>query len=322
MTVLLPVRDGAATVGRAVASVLAQTFIDLELVVVDDASRDNTRAVLAAVDDPRLRVVVGPGRGIVDALRAGLAVAQGELVARMDADDTCAPDRLALQVASLDAHPEVTAVSSAFAVLEPDGGPRRVEPTLLDDGDLARELLVHNPFAHGATTIRRAALDAAGGYRHGWTGAEDYDLWRRLRAVGPLASVSSVLYEWRLGAADGTRASGAASSARRIRDELWAAGPPPVRDHHELRRRADVYAADPSLGPARRDHFLQVELALVVERARRGHRGLAMRQLVEVARLGGRGLVAVAVFAVSGGRVTSPRRLARAVAARVRRRGR
>ena len=317
MTVLLPARDAAATLGRALDSVFAQTFTDFELVVVDDGSSDDTRALLDTVDDPRLRVVDGPGRGIVAALHAGLAVARSKYVARMDADDTCAPERLALQVAFLDAHVEVAAVSSAFAVIDSDGHELRIEPTLLDDVDLGRELFVRNPIAHGATTIRRAALDTVGGYRDGWSGAEDLDLWRRLREVGALASLPSVLYRWRLTPVDASRAADTARSTARVLDELWSSGPPAVRDRHELRTRAARYASDPGLGTARLDHFVQVELALVVALARRGDRHQALRQLREVLMSGRHALVGAAVFAVSGGRVTSPHRLVAGLRRRV-----
>jgi len=96
------------SVGEAVDSILAQTFRDFEFIVVDDGSTDRTPEILAAYTDPRLvRVMLPSNQGLAIALNRGLAVAQGEYVARMDADDVSVPERLAKQVAHMDAHPEI-----------------------------------------------------------------------------------------------------------------------------------------------------------------------------------------------------------------------
>ena len=90
-------RDGGVYLADAVASILGQSFADLELLVIDDGSRDGAVAALAplAVRDPRLRLLENPGAGLVAALNYGLAQARAALVARMDADDVARPERLA-----------------------------------------------------------------------------------------------------------------------------------------------------------------------------------------------------------------------------------
>jgi glycosyltransferase involved in cell wall biosynthesis len=98
VTILLPVWNARATLPRAVASLRAQTLADWGLLAVDDGSTDGGGGWLeraAAADEPRLRVLRRPHAGLVAALNAGLAAARGELVARMDADDECHPERLA-----------------------------------------------------------------------------------------------------------------------------------------------------------------------------------------------------------------------------------
>ncbi len=110
VSVILPVRDGHATIDEALGSLVAQTHRRLEVVVVDDGSRDATPSILGrwVRRDPRIRVVRTQRRGLVAALQRGLAEAEGEFVARMDADDIAHPARLAAQLAFLTHNPELS----------------------------------------------------------------------------------------------------------------------------------------------------------------------------------------------------------------------
>src|SRR5262245_50060119 len=110
----MPVRDAGATLGEAMDSLLAQTFRDFEIVAVDDGSTDDSRARLEAyaARDARVRVLAGPAQGLVAALERGRAACRAPLIARMDADDVAAPERLARQVALLEARPELGLVAT------------------------------------------------------------------------------------------------------------------------------------------------------------------------------------------------------------------
>ncbi|MFN7135207.1 MAG: glycosyltransferase family 2 protein, partial [Myxococcales bacterium] len=101
VSVLLPVRNAEPWLEEALGSLRAQTFPDYELIAVDDGSTDRSAAILAraAAEDPRIRVVPGPAKGISAALNAGLVHCTGELVARMDADDVALPKRFERQLA-------------------------------------------------------------------------------------------------------------------------------------------------------------------------------------------------------------------------------
>lgn len=314
----MPVRNGAAHVRSALHDLTGQTLRDLEIVVVDDASTDETVAVVDAVGDPRVRVVAGAGTGIVDALRRGVDAARAPYLARMDADDRCRPDRLARQADLLDARPEVVLVGSAFAVVDPAGRVERVEVLPTDDAALRRSLWVRNPFAHGSVMVRRSAYDAVGGYRADRPAAEDYDLWCRLATVGPLAALPAVLYDWQRSAtgtsarlADVQRASMAAALAAR-----WADGPPPLDDRHTLAARHARAVAEGPPGAAERAD--ELELAVVVGLARhgRGRRAAAQLGAFLASRPGAVG--AASVYAASGGRVTRVHRVLAGVRRRVR----
>ena len=164
VSVVMAVHDGAPWVKDAVASVLSQTLADLELIVVDDGSADATPALLAGVGDRRLRVERRSRAGLTRALNAALALARAPLVARLDADDVALPERLARQVAFLDAHPEVGVLGSAAREVNGDGREVRVVRPPEDDGALRRALIRENPMVHSTVTMRRSLVETVGGY--------------------------------------------------------------------------------------------------------------------------------------------------------------
>jgi glycosyltransferase involved in cell wall biosynthesis len=222
VSVVLPVRDGERFVREAVESVLAQTYADLELIVVDDGSRDGTSAVLAGFRDDRLRVLRQEPSGLVAALRRGVAEARAPLVARMDADDVSEPERLERQVELLELRPRVGMVATWTAVIDEAGRELRREVLPPAHEDLVRRLLLRNPFQHGSVVVRRDALDAAGGYLDDYGANEDYDLWRRLARSWELACVPEVLYRYRVHAGAVTQTDPDRIMRReRLRTELW-----------------------------------------------------------------------------------------------------
>ena len=204
VSVLMPFRNSAETLPGAVASILAQRGVGVELIAVDDGSEDGGAEIVEAMaGGGRLELLRTPGRGIAAALLAAARAASGRWLARMDADDLCAPDRLAAQVAMLRSDPSLGAVGTQVETVgaEPAGeGLRRYvrwQNALLTPEDHARDLFVESPLCHPSVVMRREAYDAVGGYRDPpW--AEDYDLWLRLSAGGfGLAKVPRVLLSWR-----------------------------------------------------------------------------------------------------------------------------
>ncbi len=215
VSVVLPVRNGEAFLAEAIESVLAQTLGDLELIVVDDGSTDESAEI--ANRFPRVTVLRQEPLGLVAALNHGIAQSSAPYVARMDADDIALPERLERQVAFLAANPRAGLVACGVEVI--DG-----ETMLLpgEDAALRRRLLLRNPFTHGSVIIRRAALDAAGGYRPDYGANEDYDLWRRLARSWELAALPEVLYRYRRhGQATTATDPGRVAERERLRDELW-----------------------------------------------------------------------------------------------------
>ena len=205
LSILLPVRNEQQHLPAALASLFRQTFRDWELIAVDDGSQDATGDILAeaARKDGRLRVESLPAVGLVAALNHGLQACRAPLVARMDGDDICHPQRLALQIALLRQRPQVGLVACGirhFPQPRLSAGMRAYaawQNQLLDHATILRDLYVESPFAHPSVMFRRELVLRTGGYRdQGW--AEDYDLWLRLAAAGTeFARLPQELLFWR-----------------------------------------------------------------------------------------------------------------------------
>jgi glycosyltransferase involved in cell wall biosynthesis len=189
VSVLLPCYDGEQYLEEALQSLADQTFTDFEIIFTNDGSRDSSLRIARefARKDSRMTVLDKENGGIVSALNAGLALCRGTYVARMDADDVSFPDRFASQVAYLDQHPGCVVVGG-FAVNDQD----KVDSAIQSTGRLhsRTNLRVFPPtvaFAlHPLIMMRREAVVTVGGYRTGFTHAEDYDLYIRLRAFGTI----------------------------------------------------------------------------------------------------------------------------------------
>ena len=204
VSVLMPVYNAERYVESSVASILSQTYRDFEFLVLDDGSTDKSLELLrrCAGRDQRMRVISGPNRGLVGALNELLAQARGGLVARMDADDVSRPERFAMQVAFLQAHPECVAVGSRALFVDPEGVPLYEDIGHYSHEQIEAALL--RPMVgilHPTVVMRRAAVERVGGYRSDYLHVEDLDLFLRLAETGKLANLPDVLLEYRVHAA-------------------------------------------------------------------------------------------------------------------------
>ncbi|MDH5589712.1 MAG: glycosyltransferase [Gemmatimonadota bacterium] len=207
LSVLLPVRDGAVHLGDAIASMEGQVDPDFEVLAVDDGSEDGTHDLLRewAARDRRVRVVRTGPSGIVSALERARALARGDLLARMDADDVAHPRRFALQREFMAGRAEVALCGCGVEYFPAEAlgeGARRYEEWInasLTHEEMEREIFVECPVAHPTWVMRAETVDRVGGYRDaGWP--EDYDLLLRLWAAGGrLGKVPEVLLKWREG---------------------------------------------------------------------------------------------------------------------------
>ncbi|HRY48061.1 MAG TPA: glycosyltransferase [Candidatus Paceibacterota bacterium] len=204
VSVLMPVFNAAATLERAVISMVRQTLQDWELIVVDDGSTDETPRLMAqwARRDPRIRWVRRPHRGIVASLNQGLALARARHLARMDADDISTADRLEEQWSFLERNPDIGLVGCLVEFggdrLRYAGYARHVDwiNSLRNPIEIQLGRFVESPFAHPSVMFRSDLPAKHGNYRQG-DFPEDYELWLRwLEAGVVMAKVPKVLLRW------------------------------------------------------------------------------------------------------------------------------
>jgi glycosyltransferase involved in cell wall biosynthesis len=182
VTVALPVHDGGPYLAAALRSVLRQSLDDFEVVVVDNASTDDTAATLARFDDPRLRVVRSLALlPMADSHNLAAASGSAPLIAFMGADDVAAPERLATQVAAFEADPALGLASSWARLIDERGDVRGELRYPTSDEQLRRVSLRYHAFILPALVIRRSLFEELGGFDRRYDGAMDYDL--TLRAL-------------------------------------------------------------------------------------------------------------------------------------------
>jgi glycosyltransferase involved in cell wall biosynthesis len=186
-------------VGAAIESMLAQTFTDYEMVVIDDGSQDDTLSIVRRYTDPRIRVLSQANQGLAATLNRGIQCARGRYIARQDQDDVSLPERLAKQVAYLEANYPCALVGTWAEIWREGTKTERQHRHPPDTSSLKFELLLNNPFVHSSVMIRKAALERVGGYSvdNGRQPPEDYELWSRIGREFEVANIPEVLHRYR-----------------------------------------------------------------------------------------------------------------------------
>ena len=201
VSVVLPVFNGGIYLDDAIASIRNQTFVNFELIILNDGSTDKSIEIIKrhAASDSRIVVVDRGNRGLVETLNEGVKLAKADLIARMDADDICAPHRLTTQFEYLKCHPECVAVGSRIELIDPEGLPIRlmVDGLKHDEIDAANLRGNGSAIAHPTVMFRSEAALQVGGYREEYKHAEDVDFFLRLAEVGILANLKDVLLQYR-----------------------------------------------------------------------------------------------------------------------------
>jgi hypothetical protein len=202
VSVLLPVFNSERYVGEAIRSVLGQASVDLELVVIDDASTDGTPEILRSWEerDSRVRILtLTENVGASDALNAGLAVARGPYIARQDADDVSRPGRLAAQVAFLDREPDVVLLGTNYVRIDASGRVTSVADHAESPSVLSFLLNFSNSLGvPGQGMFRTEVARAAGGFSREFRLAQGYELWTRLAMRGGVAVLPIIGLEYRV----------------------------------------------------------------------------------------------------------------------------
>lgn len=197
ISLLMAVRNGERYLSEALRSILAQTYKELEVILVDDASNDGTKSVIDkyAKSDSRLVCIQNERHlGLARSLNIGLEFARGEFLARQDADDLSLPDRIELQVDFLEKNPQVGVLGSAYYLIDNRGRVLKTKHPPQKDTTIRWHMLFHNPFCHSSIMVRRGLLEwPKVGYDEKWSVAQDYELWSRLLENTMAANLSRPL---------------------------------------------------------------------------------------------------------------------------------
>lgn len=201
ISVVLPVFNGGSYLEEAILSIRNQSFKDFEFIIINDGSTDRSLDVIRrhAYEDSRIIVIDRENKGLVATLNEGVAVAKGELIARMDADDVSSPERLERQHQFMISHSDCVCVGSDVEIIDDNGRKITVLHQLTLDVEIQNEALKgHTTICHPVAMFRRQAFIACGGYDPEMYPAEDLDLWLKLGEIGALANISEVLIRYRI----------------------------------------------------------------------------------------------------------------------------
>lgn len=225
VSVIMSIRDSAATVEPAVRSIVAQSLTNWELIVIDDGSTDDGAARLVAFGDPRIRIVAHTqSRGLACRLNEAVALARGAFIARMDADDICYPDRLAAQVALLRQDPILDLVACKTVVFRGAGELVGVFPVATEHRAIAAHPMAGFYFPH-PTWCGRTAWFRKNPYDETMIKAQDQELLLRTAATSRFGAVDAVLFGYRQERLDvGKSLRGRALFARAVWREGWRSG--------------------------------------------------------------------------------------------------
>lgn len=200
VSVLMPVYNAAQYVQESIDSILNQTYTNIEFLIYNDGSTDNSAAIVQAAADKDPRIVFydsNANSGYVSHLNAGLRQAKGKYIARLDADDVAHLERLALQVSYMEAHPAVGLCGSAVRMFGSEG--ETIVNLPEDDSVIRLTMCLQNAFFHPAVTLRRSVLLKHNlQYRLDYMPTEDYRLWCEMSAVTQLHNLPQVLLNYRI----------------------------------------------------------------------------------------------------------------------------
>jgi glycosyltransferase involved in cell wall biosynthesis len=199
VTVLMPVFNGEKYLPAAIKSILSQTYTDFELLIIEDGSTDGSPSIIKGFKDPRIRVEEnGVNKGLVYSRNRGIEISRGEYIACMDCDDISLPERLAIQVAFMDAHPDIGLSGTWLQVI--DDEPGYVQKYLTNPDEIKANLLFYTSIAQPSAIIRKSVLESThlrydNTHMHYY---EDYGLWVALSLHTKISNIPRVLVQYRV----------------------------------------------------------------------------------------------------------------------------
>lgn len=199
ISVIMPVYNGSKFLRDSINSILAQTYNNFELIVIDDGSKDDSYNTIKQFDDDRIRLLRQTNHGLPYTLNKAVSLARGQYIARQDQDDVSLPNRLAKEIEYLLSNPNIALVGAFFTYFD--------EKTLIPgititqpfkDIDIRRSMLFHNPFGHGTVMFKKDIFKQIATYTGELGPIEDFELWSRVIKKFQVGIVPETLYLYRL----------------------------------------------------------------------------------------------------------------------------
>lgn len=218
ISIIIPAYNRAQYIFETLESIFVQTFSDYEIIVIDDGSTDDTPGALQPlIDAQKIRYIYQENQGVSAARNHGIHLAEGELIAFLDSDDLIHPEKLALQIAYLDVHPDAALVHSNFSRFDDQGNDLGYRDTAHLSGQVYPRILLDWSvlIPPSVVMVRADALREAGDFDESMAWAEDIDVWRRIAKKHPFGVVPETLTFMRI--------HGENASDAKIRSEAFAA---------------------------------------------------------------------------------------------------
>ena len=199
VSVLMACFNAEKYVRETIESVLNQTFMNFEFIIINDGSTDKSLEIIKSFKDERIVLIDQDNKGLTKSLNTGLAVCKGKYIARIDADDICLHKRFEIQHGFLEANPTYVLVSSAVLYIDEEGVVTGRSFPVLNHKSILNSLKSGNPIAHPTVMIKKETLIDVGGYnevikQH----FEDYFLWVKLIELGKFKTLSTPLIKYRI----------------------------------------------------------------------------------------------------------------------------
>lgn len=195
----MPVYNGERFLKEAIESILTQTYTDFEFIIINDGSTDKSEEIIKSFPDPRIKLISQTNKGIIGALNAGLKIAQGDYIARMDADDISEPMRLQEQLAFMQSNPSIVLCGTWAKTINENGaiiGSYNYPP--VTHTNIRKAIIRHNPFIHPSVMFTQKVIEKVGLYNLNYKHAEDYELWTRIVARFKTANIPKHLLRYRI----------------------------------------------------------------------------------------------------------------------------
>jgi len=200
ISVIMAVFNGEKYISEAIDSILCQTYLKFEFIIINDCSNDQTYAILESYEKKDARLIIyrnNKNLGLTKSLNIGLKLSKGKYIARMDADDISHPTRFAKQVSFMGKHPETGILGTAYEVIDEEGKLIHCSSQPTEDEGIRWQTLFHNSFCHPSIIVRKSILDQ-NNIRYGNLHyAQDYKFTSQILEYSKGANLPEFLIQWR-----------------------------------------------------------------------------------------------------------------------------